>query len=88
MEIQVVQAIGHLTIGVVRDLGKTGWFLLYSFYMIFRRPCRPVLILKQMRFIGTKSLFVIVLTAGFTGMVLGLQGYYTLAKFGDRKSVV
>ena len=83
MEIQVVQAIGHLTIGAVRDLGKTGWFLLYSFYMIFRRPCRPVLILKQMRFIGTKSLFVIVLTAGFTGMVLGLQGYYTLAKFGS-----
>jgi len=29
-----------------------------------------------------KSLFVIVLTGAFTGMVLGLQGYYSLRKFG------
>jgi phospholipid/cholesterol/gamma-HCH transport system permease protein len=46
-------------------------------------PGRPVHVLKQLRFIGAKSLFVIVLTAAFTGMVLGLQGYYTLAKFGS-----
>jgi phospholipid/cholesterol/gamma-HCH transport system permease protein len=48
-----------------------------------RQPGRLLHILKQIRFIGAKSLFVIVLTAGFTGMVLGLQGYYTLAKFGS-----
>jgi len=83
MEILVLQALGHATIGVIRELGKTGWFLLYSLYMIVRRPGSPVYVLKQLRFIGTKSLFVIVLTAGFTGMVLGLQGYYTLAKFGS-----
>jgi phospholipid/cholesterol/gamma-HCH transport system permease protein len=82
-EIFVIQALGHSTIGVVREMGKTGWFLLYSLYMIVRRPGSPVHVLKQIRFIGTKSLFVIVLTAGFTGMVLGLQGYYTLAKFGS-----
>src|ERR1700693_6534683 len=60
-----------------------GWFISYSFYIISRRPGSPRYILKQMRFIGTKSLFVIFLTAAFTGMVLGLQGYYTLAKFGS-----
>jgi phospholipid/cholesterol/gamma-HCH transport system permease protein len=38
-------------------------------------------VVKQVHFIGVKSLFVIVLTASFTGMVLGLQGYYTLRKF-------
>lgn len=32
-------------------------------------------------FIGFKSLNIIVLVAFFTGMVLGLQGYYTLIKF-------
>jgi phospholipid/cholesterol/gamma-HCH transport system permease protein len=51
--------------------------------MIARRPSRPLHILKQISFIGAKSLFVICLTAAFTGMVLGLQGYYTLAKFGS-----
>ena len=30
-----------------------------------------------------QSTFVVVLTAGFTGMVLALQGYYTLRKFGS-----
>ncbi|MDR3579221.1 MAG: ABC transporter permease [Oryzomonas sp.] len=60
-----------------------GRFLLKSFYMIACHPGNPRTILKQMRFIGTKSLFVVVLTAAFTGMVLGLQGYYSLAKFGS-----
>jgi len=38
---------------------------------------------KQIHFIGVKSVFVIVLTAAFTGMVLALQGFYTLRKFGS-----
>lgn len=46
-------------------------------------PYRVRRIVKQVHFIGVKSLFVIVLTAAFTGMVLGLQGYYTLRKFGS-----
>lgn len=79
----MVQALGHTTIGFVRELGRMGWFLAYSLYMIGRRPGRLVHILKQISFIGAKSLFVICLTATFTGMVLGLQGYYTLAKFGS-----
>jgi phospholipid/cholesterol/gamma-HCH transport system permease protein len=36
-----------------------------------------------MEFIGTKSLLVIGFTAAFTGMVLALQGYHTLTKFGS-----
>ncbi|BCS55590.1 ABC transporter permease [Geobacter sp. SVR] len=79
----LVQTIGQWTIGSVRELGRMGWFMIYSLYAIFRRPGRPVQILKQISFIGAKSLFVICLTAAFTGMVLGLQGYYTLAKFGS-----
>lgn len=79
----MVQALGRITIGILADLGRIGWFFVYSLGMIFRNPGNPILILKQISFIGAKSLFVIFLTAGFTGMVLGLQGYYTLAKFGS-----
>lgn len=64
-------------------MGRAGYFLVHSIYSMLFHPGRPVHLLKQIRFIGAKSLFVIVLTAGFTGMVLGLQGYYTLAKFGS-----
>jgi len=79
----VVQALGQITLKMVGDLGRIGWFLLYSCYTVVCRPGKLINILKQISFIGAKSLFVICLTAGFTGMVLGLQGYYTLAKFGS-----
>ncbi len=46
-------------------------------------PYKVRRILKQIHFVGVKSSLVIVLTATFTGMVLGLQGYYTLRKFGS-----
>ncbi len=78
-----IQAIGHWTLTQLQELGRTGQFLAYALYSLVRRPGRPVHVLKQIRFIGAKSLFVIVLTAAFTGMVLGLQGYYTLTKFGS-----
>lgn len=79
----LVQSIGHSTLDFVREVGRMGWFILHSLYGIVRRPGNPRHILKQLRFIGAKSLFVIFLTAAFTGMVLGLQGYYTLTKFGS-----
>jgi phospholipid/cholesterol/gamma-HCH transport system permease protein len=40
-------------------------------------------VIKQIWFIGTQSTLVIFLTGAFTGMVLGLQGYYTLNRFGS-----
>lgn len=79
----LIQAIGRSTIGIVRVLGRMGWFLIYTLGVTVRNPGSPVHILKQISFIGAKSLFVIFLTAAFTGMVLGLQGYYTLTKFGS-----
>ena len=38
---------------------------------------------RQVYVIGAKSLFLIALIGIFTGMVLGLQGYYALSKFGS-----
>ncbi|MCF8092852.1 MAG: ABC transporter permease, partial [Desulfotignum sp.] len=35
-----------------------------------------------MEFIGSKSFLIVFVTALFTGMVLGLQGYHTLTQFG------
>ena len=58
-------------------------FLLSTFAWLVRPPFRPFKLFKQLHFIGYKSMFVVILTAAFTGMVLGLQGYYTLRKFGS-----
>ena len=78
-----VARIGATTLFMLREMGRMLIFLLSSFAWLFRPPFRPRQFFKQLHFIGFKSTFVVVLTAAFTGMVLGLQGYYTLRKFGS-----
>lgn len=78
-----IRILGRIGLAGLTALGRMGSFLGTASYSLVRHPGRPVHVLKQIHFIGAKSLFVIVLTAAFTGMVLGLQGYYTLAKFGS-----
>jgi phospholipid/cholesterol/gamma-HCH transport system permease protein len=73
---------GAVTLGVIREMGRMALFLANTVVWLVRPPFRVRQVLKQMHFIGVKSLFVIVLTGTFTGMVLGLQGYYSLRKFG------
>jgi phospholipid/cholesterol/gamma-HCH transport system permease protein len=78
-----VQALGRWTVFLVQELGKMTTFFGRGFLCIFSYPFQLGKIVQQTYFIGMKSIFVIVLTAAFTGMVLGLQGYYTLVKFGS-----
>jgi len=78
-----VPALGRLTISFIQELGKIAVFFFRSFFLIFSLPLQFSKFIQQIYFIGTKSLLVICLTGAFTGMVLGLQGYYTLIKFGS-----
>ncbi len=43
---------------------------------------RPALISEQIHFIGNYSLLIVTVSGLFVGMVLALQGYYTLSQFG------
>jgi phospholipid/cholesterol/gamma-HCH transport system permease protein len=83
MIVQAFERLGRLTLSMVQEMGRMLLFLLTTLAWLVRPPFRPFQILKQVHFIGFKSTFVVVLTAMFTGMVLGLQGYYTLRKFGS-----
>lgn len=74
---------GRLALSPLQMMGKFTLFVLESFWHILWLPRKPGQVVEQVYFIGAKSIFVIVLTAAFTGMVLGLQGYYTLVKFGS-----
>jgi phospholipid/cholesterol/gamma-HCH transport system permease protein len=75
--------LGKYTIFVTQEMGRCGSFFFRGFYSIFTFPFQFSKIIQQIYFIGLKSVFVICLTGAFTGMVLGLQGYYTLSKFGS-----
>lgn len=79
----LVAQLGAFVLARAEALGRMFLFLLNAFYYSVASLKKPVQILKQINFIGARSSLVILLTAAFTGMVLGLQGYYTLAKFGS-----
>lgn len=66
----------------IDELGAVGIFLLKAFLMIFR-PRQWQSIVQQVYYIGARSAPVVMLVGIFTGMVLGLQLYYTLVKFGS-----
>lgn len=48
---------------------------------------RPRLITDQIHFIGNHSLLIIGVSGLFVGFVLGLQGYYTLSRYGSEDSL-
>lgn len=79
----LIAAIGRSTLHVLEIAGRFGVFLLTCVYNMLKPPYKIMPVIRQIRFIGAHSLFVILFTGLFTGMVLSLQGYYTLAKFGS-----
>ena len=64
------------------DLGAMAIFFFRSFFMIFRIKQIPEIV-AQIYFIGAKSTQIVLLVGFFTGMVLGLQLYFVLVKFGS-----
>ena len=77
-----ISSLGKATISFLEGWGHAWVFLIRTIKSIFIRPFRFVLLLEQLRSIGTDSLIVISLIGGFTGAVLAVQAEYTLSKFG------
>ncbi|MBU4561387.1 ABC transporter permease, partial [bacterium] len=59
-----------------------GCFLITSLYYMILPPYLINRVIKQIYFIGVKTVLVIMLTGLFTGMVLSLQSYHVLVTFG------
>ena len=81
MLLTFVGQIGRSTIQQLADMGRMFLFLLSAFAWEVRPPQRLRLIIFHIRSIGVESLSVVLLSGVFTGMVMGLQGYYSLRKF-------
>lgn len=75
--------LGSTAISAVEEMGRIMLFFVESFAKMFYPSGSLFRILQQIHFIGMKSLLIVCLTGLFSGMVLGLQGYYTLVKFGS-----
>lgn len=75
--------IGSFALSEVRKMGHMFIFLLQSLSYVFIPPLKFRILLREIRFIGTKSMTVIILMGSFTGMVLALQGFHMLKKVGS-----
>lgn len=75
--------LGARTIAAINALGGMSIFMLQGLCQIFASFRIFPRTVRQIYIIGYQSLFVILLIGIFTGMVLGLQGYYTLVQFGS-----
>ena len=72
---------GGFAIRLNNDLGAMAIFFVRAFALFFHRK-QFVEIINQVYFIGARSASIVMLVGFFTGMVLGLQLYYVMNKFG------
>jgi phospholipid/cholesterol/gamma-HCH transport system permease protein len=79
----LLRVMGSWFLSRLSRMGHMFLFLIHSIYFIFVPPFKFNVLLRQIRFLGSKSMVVIILTGSFTGMVLALQLFYTLRKFGS-----
>lgn len=85
--VKEIRSMGRMGLRFFQSAGQTGLFLAQS---IFGRPSFPkgfLLLVRQLYFVGVLSLVIIVVSGLFIGMVLGLQGYTILVKFGAEQAL-
>ena len=82
-----IALIGEKSLGVLERLGvfaKLFFAILTRSHHIWKRPR---LIGLQVHFLGNHSLAIILVAGLFVGLVLGLQGYYTLRRYGSEQAL-
>jgi phospholipid/cholesterol/gamma-HCH transport system permease protein len=83
----VLRAIGAGTINAVWRLGFATRFLLATLRHTPEAFRRFGLTVREIYFAGVLSLTIILVSGLFVGMVLGLQGYDTLSRFGSSEAL-
>jgi phospholipid/cholesterol/gamma-HCH transport system permease protein len=72
---RLIENLGRVTFVCVNEVGRLSSFFSSSIQWLFRKPYRTKEIFIQLEFIGNQSLFIIILSSLFTGMVFALQIY-------------
>jgi len=79
----MVRTVGNHTLGLVRELGDFALFTARSLADAPRSRRLPRRIARAFFEQGARCLPVVIIVGMFTGLVLGLQGYHVLNKFGS-----
>ena len=86
----LVHGVANLGARVLKFVARLGVFALLLGKIVLRTPAvfrRPRLIAAQVHFLGNHSLAIILVAGLFVGLVLGLQGYYTLRRYGSEEAL-
>jgi len=85
--VNALQNLGRTVLTAVERIGRASLFfyevLTGSWYLVRRF----YLVVQQVYAVGVLTMLIILVSGLFVGMVLGLQGYNTLAKFGAGESL-
>ncbi|SHL12936.1 lipid asymmetry maintenance ABC transporter permease subunit MlaE [Phytopseudomonas punonensis] len=82
-----VRLFGRAGIDVVAALGRSIIFLLRALFGRGTSGNGLQLLIKQLYSVGVLSLAIIIVSGVFIGMVLSLQGFSILAKYGSEQAV-
>jgi phospholipid/cholesterol/gamma-HCH transport system permease protein len=81
------QRLGVSSLGVLERLGRGAVFFAKIVTCIPGVLLRFRLLLAQLQSVGVLSFSIVVISGLFVGMVLALQGYYTLSDFGAEQAL-
>lgn len=82
-----IRSLGRWGLGVLERLGRGHVFLMQTLAGLPGLFLRPALVIQQLFSVGVLSVLIVLISGLFVGMVLGLQGYYTLVDFGAEESL-
>lgn len=77
----IFSAFGRLVLDITPALGRITIYMYQSMMWFFRPPLRWRLFVNEIVFVGNKSLFIVGLTASFSGMVFAFQIYTGFTAF-------
>ncbi len=87
MMFDALQRFGHGSIFFFERLGR-GHLFLWSLLLACASALRRfTLVVQQIHAVGVLTLVIVLVAGLFVGMVLALQGYYTLVDFGAEQSL-
>ncbi len=82
-----LRLVGHRVVDGLWRFGYAARFFAYSLQCSAESFRRFPLVIREIYFTGVLSLIIILVSALFVGMVLGLQGYNTLQRYGSSEAV-
>lgn len=85
--IDLLASLGRRGLDWFQAFGRAHLLLLAMFRGFIDIVHRPRLLIDQLNSVGVRTLLIIAVAGLFVGMVLSLQGYYILSRFGGESAL-